>query len=965
MSGNHDGDKFASSVYGSSLPHGRCHASAISTNLAATPSGAGLRLVGRIGGPAAKTVAGLIREIGEIVRTHAVLLGNSTALLVSTGATAAIGFVFWWIAARHFSAEAVGIASAAVALMNFLALIGECGLGTLLIGETLRKPSESAGLIAAALVTSVASSSLFCLGYLAMAETRPLRSLGVIESDLNGVVLLSGCAIIGAAMVLDSAFVGLLRSFLQTWRTLLASALKMGLLLTAAYAGFAGSALTIVLALLGGQVLSILVLAGFLVHRGYRIWYAPDFRSLRRLAPDVLGHHLLNLAAQSANLVMPLLVTSMLSAAINAAFYASWMIFNVILLGPASLTTLLFTVGVAEPARVQQRLRFSLWICALGSPIASLVLAFGASHILSIFGSLYAAEGGPVLRILAAAVFAVTIKYHYIAVQRLRNSMASASLLLGGAAIVELAFAAAGAHLGGLVGLAEGWVIAAYLEALVMTPALVKFAFAETQAIGPARTANSPHGSERTTAGLPRNIRGFLAKARLTAVAAAAISIPVAPLLAPMAAPIVSHETAAPPTQIADQAAYQTFSPAERGGVIKNPGIGYQTFYHSAAVDRQLPSSTMYLRFNWSTIEPAPGIFDFGRIDAALSLARAAGQRLAFRIMGYDNGNTGPVALKKAGYPGFAFRFEGTDVWVPDLDDDGVQRDLQKLIATLGRRYGDNGAIDSVDLGLIGDWGEQHFWNTYPTPPYPSLRTLRWLSDVFREHFEVPVLVNDGVWENNPDAFQYAIQRGLGWRADCWGGQREMSWKYPQILADVPDAWRIAPVIMEPCGVMSLWPSFGYPWQKTFQWAIDNHISQFSNKSAPIPHDMIADASAMLGRLGYRLVLRHARFPRVVKIGSDFRLQLEWENKGNAPMYFGRNVLLKLGSRNTDTGISMQGFAPGTRTDLVSLQTVGLRAGTYPVEIAVGLPAAKDPDITLAIEGDGPWYSLGDVILIN
>src|SRR5215813_2602880 len=100
----------------------------------------------------------------------------------------------------------------------------------------------------------------------------------------------------------------------------------------------------------------------------------------------------------------------------------------------------------------------------------------GADHILSIFGGAYAAQGGPVLKILGTAIFGVAIKYHYIAVQRLSNSMATASLVLFAAAIVELGAASFGARLGGLNGFVEGWVVAIYLQALFMVPALVRFA---------------------------------------------------------------------------------------------------------------------------------------------------------------------------------------------------------------------------------------------------------------------------------------------------------------------------------------------------------------------------------------------------------------------------------------------------------------------------------------------------------
>jgi len=429
-----------------------------------------------------RTVKDIVGIARQILHAHSVLLRNSGALLASTGATATIGFVFWWIAAKHFSKESVGAASAAISLMSFLALVGECGLGTLLVGESLRKPASSTGLISAAIIAAAVSSSALCLGYLAVAHIYPPAFAfgGSLNPDLSSTVLFAGCAITGLTMVLDSAFVGLLRSLLQTWRTFLASAFKLTLLLAAAFAGFAGGANTIVLALIGGQILSVLVIGGILARRDSNIWQPPNFRLLQRLGRNVVGHHLLNLAAQTPTLVMPVLVASILSAEVNAAFYAAWMVFNVILLGPASLTTLLFTIGVVEPTRIRQRLSFSLWICALASPIAWGSLMLGADHILGIFGAAYATQGGPVLKIVGAAIFAVAIKYHYIAIQRLNNSMARASLVLFAGAIVELAAASFGARVGGLTGFVEGWVVAIYLEALVMAPALGRFAMKQS-----------------------------------------------------------------------------------------------------------------------------------------------------------------------------------------------------------------------------------------------------------------------------------------------------------------------------------------------------------------------------------------------------------------------------------------------------------------------------------------------------
>ena len=162
---------------------------------------------------------------------------------------------------------------------------------------------------------------------------------------------------------------------------------------------------------------------------------------------------------------------------------------------------------------------------------------------------------------------------------------------------------------------------------------------------------------------------------------------------------------------------------------------------------------------------------------------------------------------------------------------------------------------------------------------------------------------------------------------------------------------------------MSDWVSSNYPWQQALQWAIDNHASQFSNKSAPIPAVMMSSVQDMLTKIGYRFVLTQAQLPFSVVAGSTFPLTLNWSNVGNAPMYFDRHVLVKVGSQITDTGISMKGFLPGTVTNSINVSTTGLAPGTYTVQIGLAAPGSLSPDITLAIAGSAPWYSLANIVV--
>ncbi len=429
-----------------------------------------------------------------------------------------------------------------------------------------------------------------------------------------------------------------------------------------------------------------------------------------------------------------------------------------------------------------------------------------------------------------------------------------------------------------------------------------------------------------------------------------------------------------------------TFQPKEISGIIKNPGIGYQTFHTSAATDKQLPSAVEYKRFNWGQIEPSPGVFDFSAIDTELLEAKKAGQKLAFRIMPFgqswvgteDPYYKGPLGLKNAGFPGFDFSFFGAPgYWIPNLDSPIVQADLAKLIAAMGVRYGNNPDIDHIDVGFIGDWGEFHYSFTKPEVLYPKDTTLQWFFDTYKKAgFKVPLIVGGDLLTvaAKEGAWDYAMQKGFGWREDCWGDWGDMvpatgeipavrydrmGIQYQIALDRSPDAWKTAPVVMEPCGTMKSW---GPSWTKTLQWTIDNHISEFSNKSDVIPSSMIAPVQDMLTKIGYRFVFTQAQYPSQVSAGQNFNLTLNWTNKGNAPMYFDRNLVVKIGSKVIDTGKSFKGFLPGSRTDNVSINTTGITPGTYPLQIGLAEPG-KSPDITLAIEGSGPWYQIGNITI--
>ena len=93
----------------------------------------------------AQTRSGSMAKLLDICRRNQDLLRNAGSLAGTTGLTSLLGAVFWIIAAREFSPKAVGYGSAATSATVLLGVVGEFGLGTMLIGE-LPKRRERGGL---------------------------------------------------------------------------------------------------------------------------------------------------------------------------------------------------------------------------------------------------------------------------------------------------------------------------------------------------------------------------------------------------------------------------------------------------------------------------------------------------------------------------------------------------------------------------------------------------------------------------------------------------------------------------------------------------------------------------------------------------------------------------------------------------------------------------------------------------
>jgi len=386
-------------------------------------------------------------------------------MIIGAGANAVLGFAFWWFAVHLCPLEVIGVTSALISLMGVVGIIGESGLDTLLIGEIVRWPARKDGLVSAAILVGVSISLAVGAASLLLAKVA-LSSTTVQASIADDLVFLIGCGLTGFSMIIDQAFVGMLRGALRMLRQAFYAISRLCLLV------FLSLYVTNSLAILGSWVVSLgaSLIFGELLMRAYglSLFHRPDFDLLWRLRRRALDHYLLDLGNVISPVIMPYLVAVVISPASNAEFTMIWLVVQTAALVPSVLATVLFPVLRSEPAKYRNSMRLSLTASLLFAGVFGAFIFFFSHELLRLFSPEYARIGGDDLRLIGFSLLGSVVKYHVTAAFRLSNRMRQLSFWACLAGLIELTAVFIGGKLGGLWGLSTTWSLVMLVEGMAM-----------------------------------------------------------------------------------------------------------------------------------------------------------------------------------------------------------------------------------------------------------------------------------------------------------------------------------------------------------------------------------------------------------------------------------------------------------------------------------------------------------------
>jgi len=207
----------------------------------------------------------------------------------------------------------------------------------------------------------------------------------------------------------------------------------------------------------------------------------------------------------------------------------------------------------------------------------------------------------------------------------------------------------------------------------------------------------------------------------------------------------------------------------------------------------------LYLRFDWTDINPKKGVYDFSYLDEIMNSWGERGYSFSMRMTTFqtethrwgNNQRATPNYVRESGAKGFEYTIIDAEdpsiqyadkAWEPDYADDIYLGYLEETLMRLGEKYNKDNRVEYVDVGSFGRYGEGH---TTQPKKYTEAELRRHI-DLTRAAFpDKLILINDDMLRYNQcimreSLTEYCLSKGIGIRDDsiCVAGPSREGFTY-------------------------------------------------------------------------------------------------------------------------------------------------------------------------------------------
>lgn len=367
------------------------------------------------------------------------LYSNALYLMIASVVNSLLGFAFWIVAARFYTAEDVGLASAFISAASLLAMIANLGLGYGIIRFLSQSGKNANSLINSSLTLSGLASVVMVLIFLGGLDFWSPALLCLRQSPaflITFIIFTTGVTLI--ALVGDT-FVAERRAGFNLANSLIRGLLRLPLpiILMALALQSLGIFVSCTIALV-----VVLLISVFLFLPQVQPGYCPRFAVNRGLIGGMwrfsFTNYIANFFLAAPSFILPIMIINLLGAETNAYFYIAWMAGLLLCTIPSATSMSLFAEGSYDEERLGGNVWRSLKLTFLILvPAVILVLIF-ADKLLLLFGSSYSENATTLLRIVALSAPFFAVNSIYLGMKRVERQLTVIIALASFTAIATL-----------------------------------------------------------------------------------------------------------------------------------------------------------------------------------------------------------------------------------------------------------------------------------------------------------------------------------------------------------------------------------------------------------------------------------------------------------------------------------------------------------------------------------------------
>lgn len=335
---------------------------------------------------------------------------NSSYLLLNNVVSSLLGFFFWLIAARLYSADEVGLAVILITTSGLISTIARFGIDMSIV-KYYSDSVDKRNVLNTFLTTIVISTVLVSIVVILYLEVFS-NTLDAYRDSLLFILLFVIISVLfNVNTVLSSVFISARKTIYFFIINTISSSFKIFLSVMLTGLLSTGIFLSWGLSYFLGYILSIFGLRKIIP--GYSLRPTIDIPFVKRTANFSFANFLVNIIGNLPPYILPLIIARYFSSAEVAYYYVSFSIVSFLYAIPATTSLSLFAEISHEKNNISKKYFSELKRTAIiAIPIMVILVLFG-NDILTIYGQNYSTAGSTLLSIFAIATVFIAINNFY------------------------------------------------------------------------------------------------------------------------------------------------------------------------------------------------------------------------------------------------------------------------------------------------------------------------------------------------------------------------------------------------------------------------------------------------------------------------------------------------------------------------------------------------------------------------